>query len=120
PTMTWLDGLKTKVVEDAELHRMLLALLERTKSGVESQLASNDTAFMGLIMEKTCQLVEKYKDDETLLAAADDWIKKTVSQLVNKYHHEVGNMVRESLLKLDDQEMMQQIKEDRKSTRLNS
>lgn len=110
-TMTWLDGLKTKVVEDAELHRMLLTLLERIKSGVESQLASNDTAFMGLIMEKTCQLIEKYKADEALLAAADDWIKKTVSQLVNKYHHEVGNMVRESLLKLDDQEMMQQIKE---------
>src|SRR5690606_8738151 len=69
-TMALLDGFKAKVVEDAELHRMLLALLERIKSGVESQLASNDTAFMGLIMEKTCQLIEKYKADEALLAAA--------------------------------------------------
>lgn len=66
---------------------------------------------MEFIKEKARNMVQKYKTDESLLATIDDWIKTTVSQLVNKHHHEVGNMVRESLLKLDDQEMMQQIKE---------
>ena len=110
-TMVFIEGLKTKVVEDAELQSMFLMLVVRIKTVVEDQLRSNETASMEFIKEKARNMVQKYKTDESLLATIDDWIKTTVSQLVNKHHHEVGNMVRESLLKLDDQEMMQQIKE---------
>ena len=110
-TMVFMEGLKTKVVEDAELQSMFLTLVVRVKTVVEDQLHSNETASMEFIKEKARNMIRKYKTDESLLATIDDWIKTTVSQLVNKHHHEVGNMVRESLLKLDDQEMMQQIKE---------
>ena len=34
-----------------------------------------------------------------------------MTRLVDKYHHEVGNVVRENLLKLNDQELVMQIKE---------
>lgn len=110
-TMVFIEGFKTKMVEDAELQSSFLTLVVRVKTVVEDQLHSNETASMEFIKEKAHNMVQKYKTDDSLLATIDDWIKTTVSQLVNKHHHEVGNMVRESLLKLDDQEMMQQIKE---------
>src|SRR5690606_31079779 len=49
--------------------------------------------------------------DEELLLKADHWITETVAPLVGKYHHEVGNTERESLLQLGGGELVVQINE---------
>lgn len=110
-TLEFIDRVKQKMVEDQELHSLVLALVVRIKSAVEEQLECNETALMDFFKIKAVRLVDKYGSDEALLLKIDQWIKDTVAQLVNKYHHEVGNMVRESLLKLDDKELVGQIKE---------
>lgn len=110
-TLAFIDNIKRKVMEDRELKSMFMTALSRIKSAVEEQLSDNDTDFMRFIRTRAAGLIKKYGADDAFLLKMDDWMKETIAQLVNRYHHEVGNMVRESLLKLDDQELVWQIKE---------
>ena len=41
----------------------------------------------------------------------DTWLKATIEELVARYHHEIGEMVRLSLTKLNDFELVNQIEE---------
>lgn len=110
-TLVYIDKIKQKMVEDQELQFMFLALVTRVKAAMEEQLNSDETALVDFFKIEATRLIDKYGSDEDLLLKVDHWIKETVAQLVDKYHHEVGNMVRESLLKLDDRELVVQIKE---------
>lgn len=110
-TLVFIDRVKQQMLEDQELQSMFLALAMRAKTVMQEQLNNNETALMDFINAKAKSLIDKYGSDETLLLKIDHWIKETVAQLVNKYHHEVGNMVRESLLRLNDRALVVQIKE---------
>jgi uncharacterized membrane-anchored protein YjiN (DUF445 family) len=110
-TVGLIERLKHKIVEDPELQSMFLGSVAGIKTAMEEQLSNNETALIDFIKSKAASLIERYKGNEDLLVNVDHWIKETIAQLVNKYHHEVGNTVRESLLKLNDQELVGQIKE---------
>ena len=110
-TLAFIDKIKRKALEDQELQAMFLAILRRAKSALEEQLSGNETILMDFIKTKAERLIKEIQEDSGFLLQMDDWMKETIAQLINKYHHEVGNMVRESLLKLDDQALVLQIKE---------
>ena len=110
-TLAFIDKAKQKMLEDQELQSMFLALVTRIKNTMEEQLGHNETVLVEFFNVKAAKLIGKYGEDEELLFKVDLWIKDTVAQLVDKHHHEVGNLVRESLLKLDDRELVVQIKE---------
>ena len=111
PTLIVIDRLKQQMLENLELQAMFLALVIRAKTVIQEQLNNNETALMDFFNGKAKTLIDMYGSDEALLLKMDHWIKQTVAQLVNKHHHEVGNLVRESLLRLDDRALVVQIKE---------
>jgi uncharacterized membrane-anchored protein YjiN (DUF445 family) len=39
------------------------------------------------------------------------WIRETISELLVKFHSEIGNMVRSSMMKLNNKELVEQIEE---------
>lgn len=110
-TMAFIDGTKQRLLEDKELQSMFINIVNRIKKAMEEQLGQPETVLMEFFKTKAAKLIDKYGTDEEFLLTADLWIKNTVTQLVDKYHHEVGNVVRENLLNLNDQELVMQIKE---------
>jgi len=110
-TLALINNIKQKLLKDRELQAMFYSALTRIKYLVEEQVSQSDTEFMNFIQIKASNLINKYGKDEVFLLKMDHWLKDTIAKLVNKYHHELGSMVRESLLRLDDQELVWQIKE---------
>lgn len=110
-TLAIIDKAKQRLLEDSELQSTFIKMVDWIKKAMEEQLGSQETALMDFFKIKATNLIGKYGTDEAFLSTADLWIKSTVTRLVDKYHHEVGNVVRENLLKLNDQELVMQIKE---------
>jgi uncharacterized membrane-anchored protein YjiN (DUF445 family) len=110
-TMAFIDRTKQRLLEDTELQSTFTDMVNRIKKAMEEQLGHPETVLMEFFKTKAATLIDRYGSDENFLSTADLWIKNTVTQLVDKYHHEVGNVVRENLLKLNDQELVMQIKE---------
>lgn len=110
-TLEFMNRLKTKIVEDTRTQSILLDFLSRLKITFTEQLESSDTTFMKLLRKNMERLIRELKADTKYQEKMDQWMKGTVAMLINKYHHEIGNMVRSSLLKLDDKGLVAQIKE---------
>jgi uncharacterized membrane-anchored protein YjiN (DUF445 family) len=76
-----------------------------------AQLKNNETPFMTLLVSNLQRLLMELESDEISQQKIDIWMRETITELINKYHHEIGNMVRSSLSKLDDIGLVNQIEE---------
>lgn len=110
-TLGFINRLKTKIVEDNRTQSILFDFLSRLKITFTEQLEDSNTTFMKLLRKNMERLIMELKGDTKYQEKMDRWIKGTVAMMINKYHHEIGNMVRSSLLKLDDKSLVAQIKE---------
>lgn len=110
-TLAFIDKIKQKIMEDREMLDMAEEAFDRLRTTVKGQLGGDKTSFMIFLRDKADAFIKEAGADDATLLRMDDWMKETIAQLINKYHPEVGNMVRENLLKLDDQELVWQIKE---------
>ncbi|MFC4873545.1 DUF445 family protein [Negadavirga shengliensis] len=63
---------------------------------------------MAVLLQK---LLKDQIQDLDIAGPLDSWLKESLEKLVDKYHPELGNIVRSSLGRLDDHGMMQQIKD---------
>jgi uncharacterized membrane-anchored protein YjiN (DUF445 family) len=109
--MIFIHQLKHKIVEGKETQSMLLDIFSRLKITFTKQLANKETVFMKLLRKNAERLIENFRRDNVTLEKIDEWVKRNLAQLIDKNHHEIGNMVRLSLSKLDDTSLMLQIKE---------
>jgi uncharacterized membrane-anchored protein YjiN (DUF445 family) len=109
--LTFINNIKKKLIEGDQAKSMIWEFLSRFKTTVADQLKSNDTTFMMLFKDNVGRLLKELKADKAAQLKIDEWVKETIAHLINKYHHEVGNMVRTSLLKLDDKELVSQIQD---------
>jgi len=66
---------------------------------------------MTLLISNFQRLLKELESDKTAQLRIDAWMRETITTLINKYHHEIGNMVRSSLSKLDDIGLVNQIEE---------
>jgi uncharacterized membrane-anchored protein YjiN (DUF445 family) len=105
-----INNLKKKFVENVDARGIIRDILIRFKSTVLHQLQGNDTPFMTLLTVNLRRLLDELRSDKTAQKNIDSWMRETISQLIDKYHHEIGNMVRSSLWKLDDAALVAQIK----------
>ena len=105
-----INNLKKKFVENADAQGIIQDILIRFKITVLNQLQGNDTPFMTLLIANLRRLLDELQSEKTAQQNIDRWMRETITQLINKYHHEIGNMVRSSLWKLDDVGLVAQIK----------
>ncbi len=106
-----INNLKRKLVENAEAEGIIQGILSRFKSTVIDQLKSNDTPFMALLTDNLRRLLNELQADKAAQQKIDEWMRETITQLIEKYHYEIGNMVRSSLSKLDNVGLVNQIEE---------
>ncbi|MEX2512940.1 MAG: DUF445 domain-containing protein [Cyclobacteriaceae bacterium] len=107
----YIEQLKNNLVVNDHTRKIILSLLSNFKSTLKEQLSSSHTPLMEFIRKQLLHMLDDLKQDEQARVQLDTWLKETVTKLVNKYHPELGNMVRSSLGKLDDKSIMLQIKE---------
>ena len=105
-----INNLKKKFIENADAQGVIRDILIRFKLTFRHQLQGNDTPFMTLLIGNLRRLLDELQSEKTAQQNIDRWMRETVTQLIDKYHHEIGNMVRSSLWKLDDAALVAQIK----------
>jgi len=109
--ITFINQLKHKIVVGRETQSMILDIFSRLKITFTEQLVNKETTFMKLLRKNADRLIRDLLADKVTQKKLDEWMKRSIARLIDTYHHELGNMVRSSLSKLDDQSLMLQIKE---------
>ncbi|WP_161993947.1 DUF445 domain-containing protein [Cyclobacterium xiamenense] len=110
-TLSYLERLKQNLLLNDRSRVLIQQLLDRLKAGFQDQLTDNDRPLMHVIHRQLLRFLEELRNDPTSRGQFDRWIGSTVMSLVDRYHHELGAMVRSSLGRLDDKGIMLQIKD---------
>ena len=105
------DTLKKKITENAELGNMIRDFLSKSKTSLDEQLLSNDTALMKLVARNIDSAAKEFRSNKESMQRFNTWVMDTAIELIHSHHHKIGEMVRESLSKLDDRALVQQIEE---------
>ncbi|MGP8214009.1 MAG: DUF445 domain-containing protein [Bacteroidia bacterium] len=105
------NDLKRKLIENADAQQIIHGILTRFKTTVKEELKHNDTTFMVLLTKYFDGAIAELKEDKSAQQKIDIWLKETIVSLVTKYHPEIGNMIRQSISKLNDSELLAQIEE---------
>jgi uncharacterized membrane-anchored protein YjiN (DUF445 family) len=114
PTLKALvDGLRLKLLDHADTRDLLQRALSLFRSKLNAQLESKDSAFMAVLTDYLKEILTDLQSDSLAQQNLDGWMRDTISQLADKYHHTIGDMIRSSLHpdKLDDRGLVSQIEE---------
>jgi uncharacterized membrane-anchored protein YjiN (DUF445 family) len=108
-TLFFIENLKTRLADHIETENTIQNLLSNWKDTVSSQLENDETSLMQFLIANLNRLVNDLQNDAAAQIKINTWIKESISELLNKFHNEIGNMVRNSLIKLDNKELVEQI-----------
>ena len=108
-TLFFIENLKTRLADHIETENTIQNLLSNWKDTVSSQLENDETSLMQFLIANLNRLVNDLQNDAAAQIKINTWIKDSISKLLNKFHNEIGNMVRNSLIKLDNKKLVEQI-----------
>ena len=103
------EGLRRRIVENAELGGLVRQVLSRFRRTVEEQLSRDDSDLSRTIARFVDARLAELRGDPALRGRFDGWVRETAIDLVEKRHGAIGEMVRGSLAKLDDATLIDQI-----------
>lgn len=106
-----IQNLKDRLIHHVEEEKLVQTLLLKSKETLTAQLQNTETPMMQFLIIKLNSMLSNLKEDEATQTKINTWIKKTVSDLLVKFHSEIGNMVRSSMMKLNNKELVEQIEE---------
>ncbi|MGJ5642124.1 DUF445 domain-containing protein [Formosa sp. S-31] len=97
--------------------------LTRLKMIIHEQIFEEENDNTLFLKEKINTMLVALYNDQSKLERTDAWLKSTLLQLIDKNHHKIGELVAESLGKLSNVELVNQIEakvgEDLQYIRLN-
>src|SRR5690606_39006580 len=97
--------------QHSDAEKIIQNLLTGFKHTLKEQLSTNETPLMLFVISKLNKMILDLENDLDVQDKINRWIKETISQLITQFHGEIGNMVRNSLSKLDNEELVAQIEE---------
>jgi uncharacterized membrane-anchored protein YjiN (DUF445 family) len=106
-----IKSLKERVMQHVEEEKLILDLLIRTKETITAQLQNDDTPLMQFLISNLNRTLYDLQKDAATQQKINHWIRETISELLVKFHSEIGNMVRNSMVKLHNKELVEQIEE---------
>jgi uncharacterized membrane-anchored protein YjiN (DUF445 family) len=111
------ERLRTALLESLEAGPIVRDVLGRLRAQLEQDLDDPDGALAELVHRKVRDGILERLDDPERRARFDDWVRRTADDLLRRYHHKIGETVRENLESLDPGVFVAQI-EDRVSADL--
>ncbi|MDO6439013.1 DUF445 domain-containing protein [Cyclobacterium sp. 1_MG-2023] len=109
-TLAYVEKLKRNWVLNEQTKGMIQKLLSQIQESIQEQFSTENTPVKQLIDRQLKRFLNELREDVQSKSQIDIWMRSTITQLVTKYHPELGEMVRSSLAKLDDEGIMLQIK----------
>jgi uncharacterized membrane-anchored protein YjiN (DUF445 family) len=106
-----IQNLKERLMQHVEEEKVIHALLIRNKETLSAQLENTETPMMQFLIANLNRILSNLEDDAAMQEKINLWIRETVSELLVKFHSEIGNMVRSSMMKLNNKELVEQIEE---------
>lgn len=103
------ESIKKKILSNAKLGEVISDLLVRAKTALDEQLVSHETPLMKLVDKNLSNAVREFASNRKSQTKFNNWFRDTAVELVEKYHPKIGEMVSESLGKLDDKGLVEQI-----------
>jgi uncharacterized membrane-anchored protein YjiN (DUF445 family) len=103
------DALRDRLVENADAVEAIRKVLTRFKITVTDQLDRSDSDITSLMHGFLDERLAKFAKDSVAQGKLDAWVRETAVELVRKRHAYIGEMVRGSLGKLRDIELVDQI-----------
>lgn len=121
--VSMVEKLRRAILEGSDSQEVLRRALRRLRQTIEEELDSPDSDLDRLIRRIFKERLERFRVDARTRENVDIWIRKVALELVEKRHAAIGNMVRGSLEKLSDRDLIDQIEgkvgEDLQYIRLN-
>ena len=108
------ERFRTALVESLEAGPLVRDVLGRLRAQLEQDLDDPHGALAELVHRKVRDGILERLEDPDRRARFDDWVRRTADDLLRRYHHKIGETVRENLANLDPSVFVGQI-EDRVS-----
>lgn len=106
-----IKNLKERLMQHVEEEKVVHVLLLKSKETLTAQLQNTETPMMQFLITNLNRMLSDLKEDKATQDKINVWIRETVSDLLVKFHSEIGNMVRSSMMKLNNKELVEQIEE---------
>ena len=103
-----LNHLKEKLVTEWEPEEKIILILEQFKQKI-IDFVQIPEFFDEYVYPLTTNLLNDFKADHEKINQAESWIKKHISNFVEKNHSKIGKLVAENLEKLDDKTLIDMI-----------
>ncbi|MBK5095621.1 MAG: DUF445 family protein [Deltaproteobacteria bacterium] len=97
------------MVENADTVEVIRKVLGRFKATVTDQLDRPDSDITSLMRRFLTERLAEFSRDSAAQERLDAWVRETAVELVRKRHAYIGEMVRGSLGKLRDTDLVDQI-----------
>jgi len=104
-----ITDLKDQFLNTENVNAIIQPVLNNLKTTISDQLEDKNTPIYKVLKENFDKLLLKLESDENLQSKIHTSIIDTINPIVEKYHHEIGNLVSNSLSKLSDNELVDQI-----------
>ncbi|WP_339877099.1 DUF445 domain-containing protein [uncultured Algoriphagus sp.] len=106
-----IDNFILGFTQHSDAEKIIQNLLTGFRKTIREQLENDKTPLMQFVISNLNKMIQELENDPEVQGKINRWIKETVSHLITQYHGEIGNMVRSSLTKLDNEELVTQIEE---------
>jgi uncharacterized membrane-anchored protein YjiN (DUF445 family) len=99
------------LMEGADAREFFGGMLARLRDTLESELDAPGSDIDRLVARILRERLEAFREDSVQQGHVDAWVRDTAISLVDKRHRMIGEMVRSSLDKLSDLDLVAQIEE---------
>ncbi len=106
-----INELQNNIVDNANAKKVIESILKYFKETVRNMLDGDDHTIDDFLQQNVDKLIHELETDEATQLKIDQWLKGTIEKLITNHHHEIGEMVRLSLSKLNDEELVKQLEE---------
>ena len=106
-----LDRLQARLIDGADLEEMLQRPLRWLGNFLEKEFHEPGSAFDALMRRTVRDRLEHFRADGAAQAKVDRWVTNAALELLEKRHEMIGQMVRGSLDRLSDLDLVGQIEE---------
>ena len=106
-----IDNLKETAMHHIASENVIEKLLQNSKQTLASQLQNEESSLMQFFISNSKKLIDDLHQDAAAQQKMNNWMRTTISEMLVKFHSEIGNMVRESMMKLNNKELVAQIED---------
>jgi uncharacterized membrane-anchored protein YjiN (DUF445 family) len=109
PAVSIIETIRIAFVERADLREMLQRALRRFSERIERELGEINSDLDKVTRKVFQERLDLFRANRAVQENVDEWVRNIVLELVEKRHDMIGQMVRGSLEKLSDLDLVGQI-----------